>query len=639
MLETLLGKLVYSAHCIFNESVFPWRARKEYDGARSSDFLFDDTLASINFPRTRVEVLVPNEPDPEPASRPQRTMVPSAKVVANAAQAAREVAEMGDFAFLVRDSEAIFAAITAVSSNEPKTARAAFKTSDAQAWSKALTTEVQAHYTEGTLGPALDSLPPGVIAINIDAIFRTKRDGRKKARVIIKGFRMKAGLDYNETFAPQPNVTTYRLLFAMAAEGDWEIKQGDEPTAFLKPLMDTVVYVKVGDWFFNPTPTFDDNKFSYHRLVKTIPGVPQGPRLYSQRNKRILEGECGMVQCPFDTALYAIPEFKIFLPLWVDDFFLFFPTSAMEQAKALWAKFRLHFQLKEWVDVADCLNCDVFRDRPNRTLSLSQEKYIRLLADKVMLPNAKAPATPMAADFKPCKADCPNPPTATSDQTDYRSHVASLIYCTTWTLPIVQYSVSKLCKFMANPGEVHMAALKRLLRWVIANASSNHLVYNFSKTPTKTGIYGYYDAAHADDLDTKRSTMGYSFFYSGCCISWQSKLHTFVTTSTNDSEYCAAAKAAKEAKWLHQLYSWMMGITAPIDLFSDSTGAIALCVNPVGRARHKHVDLADHYARELYEAGIITISFVPTDEMIADTFTKALPEAKFMKFAKVIMGH
>jgi LDH2 family malate/lactate/ureidoglycolate dehydrogenase len=81
------------------------------------------------------------------------------------------------------------------------------------------------------------------------------------------------------------------------------------------------------------------------------------------------------------------------------------------------------------------------------------------------------------------------------------------------------------------------------------------------------------------------------------------------------------------------------GADSAIDMFSDSTGAIALCTNPVGRARHKHVDLADHYARELFEAGIITISFVPTDEMIADTFTKALPEAKFKKFAKAIMGH
>ena len=333
-------------------------------------------------------------------------------------------------------------------------------------------------------------------------------------------------------------------------------------------------------------------------------------------------------------------EFKIYLPLWVDDFFLFFPTSSTPQAKALWSKFRKLFGLKEWEDVTDCLNCDVIRDRPNRKISLSQEKYIRRLAEKVNLPNAKAPLTPMSTDFRPTKADCPNPPTATSDQTDYRSNVASLIYCTTWTWPIVQYHVSKLCKFMANPGAVHIAALKRLLRWIIANAHY-HLVYDFSKEPTKAGAYGYYDAAHADDPDTKRSTMGYVFFYSGCCISWQSKLHTFLTTSTNDSEYCAAGKTGKEAKWLHNMLGFITGITPypAIDLFSDSKGAISRCINPIGRALHKHADLADHYARELHEQGIITITFVPTTEMVADLLTKALPEGPFKKFAKVIMGH
>ena len=126
----------------------------------------------------------------------------------------------------------------------------------------------------------------------------------------------------------------------------------------------------------------------------------------------------------------------------------------------------------------------------------------------------------------------------------------------------------------------------------------------------------------------------------GCCISWQSKVHTVLTTSTNDSEYCAAAKSAKEAKFIHSLFQYMMGVSPfpPIDMFSDSTGAISLCTNPVGRAKHKHVDLADHYARELFENGIITITFVPTDEMVADIFTKPLAEGKFKKFSKAIMG-
>ena len=86
----------------------------------------------------------------------------------------------------------------------------------------------------------------------------------------------------------------------------------------------------------------------------------------------------------------------------------------------------------------DCLNCEVIRDRPNRKLALSQEKYIKLLADKVNLPNAKAPAMPMSTDFKATKMDCPNPATATSDQIAYRSNVASLIYVTTWTMPVIQ---------------------------------------------------------------------------------------------------------------------------------------------------------------------------------------------------------
>ena len=51
--------------------------------------------------------------------------------------------------------------------------------------------------------------------------------------------------------------------------------------------------------------------------------------------------------------------------------------------------------------------------------------------------------------------------------------------------------------------------------------------------------------------------------------------------------------------------------------------------NPVQRSASKHVDLADHYAREQLERGTITVTHVPTKQMIADLLTKALGKPQF----------
>ena len=50
---------------------------------------------------------------------------------------------------------------------------------------------------------------------------------------------MTEGIDYNETFAPVPCLSSFRMLFAIAAKFDWEILQGDVSTAFLSAKMDT----------------------------------------------------------------------------------------------------------------------------------------------------------------------------------------------------------------------------------------------------------------------------------------------------------------------------------------------------------------------------------------------------------------
>ena len=60
--------------------------------------------------------------------------------------------------------------------------------------------------------------------------------------------------------------------------------------------------------------------------------------------------------------------------------------------------------------------------------------------------------------------------------------------------------------------------------------------------------------------------------------------------------------------------------------------------NPVKREASKHIDLADHYAREQVERGTITISYIETKKMIADLLTKALPRATFNRHLPHLVG-
>ena len=48
--------------------------------------------------------------------------------------------------------------------------------------------------------------------------------------------------------------------------------------------------------------------------------------------------------------------------------------------------------------------------------------------------------------------------------------------------------------------------------------------------------------------------------------------------------------------------------------------------------------IADHFAREQVELGIITMSHMRTDDLPADALTKPLPKAKFFKLIQTFMN-
>jgi hypothetical protein len=80
-------------------------------------------------------------------------------------------------------------------------------------------------------------------------VFRLKRGPhsevlRHKARLVVRGFEQKEGLDYNKTFATVVKPMSYKALFAFAAAQDWEIEQINVKTIFFYGDLDEEIYIE-----------------------------------------------------------------------------------------------------------------------------------------------------------------------------------------------------------------------------------------------------------------------------------------------------------------------------------------------------------------------------------------------------------
>ena len=53
--------------------------------------------------------------------------------------------------------------------------------------------------------------------------------------------------------------------------------------------------------------------------------------------------------------------------------------------------------------------------------------------------------------------------------------------------------------------------------------------------------------------------------------------------------------------------------------------------NPVYHSRTKHIDTKIHFLHEKVMSDVIALEYMPTEEMIADGFAKALPRANHTK--------
>jgi hypothetical protein len=66
-----------------------------------------------------------------------------------------------------------------------------------------------------------------------------------------------------------------------------------------------------------------------------------------------------------------------------------------------------------------------------------------------------------------------------------------------------------------------------------------------------------------------------------------------------------------------------------VPILCDNESAIKITHNPMQHNKTKHIEIRHHFIRDHINHGDIDLSYVGTNEQLADIFTKALDEARF----------
>lgn len=95
----------------------------------------------------------------------------------------------------------------------------------------------------------LTELPKGRKAVRCKRVYRTKLDAdgnldRHKARLVIKAFSQRKGVDYGETYSPVVRHSSLRYLLALAAKHNLDIQQMDAVTASLQGELTEEIYME-----------------------------------------------------------------------------------------------------------------------------------------------------------------------------------------------------------------------------------------------------------------------------------------------------------------------------------------------------------------------------------------------------------
>ncbi|GJR08094.1 ribonuclease H-like domain, reverse transcriptase, RNA-dependent DNA polymerase [Tanacetum coccineum] len=471
----------------------------------------------------------------------------------------------------------------------------------------------------------LTTLPTNQKAIGLKWVFKTKRDAKGKiikykARLVAKGYVQEQGIDFDEVFAPVARIETVRLILALAAYHGWQVHHLDVKSAFLHGDLKEEVYVTQPEGFIQ-----QGNSGKVYKLTKALYGLRQAPRAWNMKLDQTLKS-LDFKKCNLEQAVYTkrSKTSTLIVGVYVDD--LIITGTPRKEIDLFKSQMEDKFEMSDLGLLAYYLGIEV--TQTGGEITIKQTGYINKILKETSMMESNDTKIPMDPGTKLVKAEDGN----SVDATYYRSLIGSLRYLL-HTRPDLSYSVGLLSRFMQDPKDHHLKAIKQVIRY-IKGTKEHGIIY---KKEGGCRITGYSDSSYGINTDQGKGTTGIVFYFGESPITWCTQKQPTVALSSCESEFMAATGAACQALWLKRLLSEITGWEEErITLKVDNISAIALVRNPVFHGRSKHIDIRYHFIRECVENGHINVEHVSGELQRADILTKALPRLKFVTMRQML---
>lgn len=533
---------------------------------------------------------------------------------------------------------ALTAVTTPQSADEPRSYKEAMRSVDADKWKQGIDEELQSILENKTFKTIKRAdVPEGRKLVGSKLVFKLKRDAtgnvvRHKVRLVAQGFSQIPGIDYLETYAPVTKIASIRLVCALSAIYDLDLEQLDIKTAYLNGYLKEEIYMK-------PPEGVGADSNDIWLLLRTLYGLKQSGKVWNDLINGVLI-ELGFIACAGDKCLYVYNHnmIIIIIALYVDD------MLAANNSATTWAKIKRKlkekFNITEMGEAHFLLGMEIIRDRPNRTITLSQKRYIQDICERYGMADANTVRTPMNTNTPLSITQSPQTDAEHAEMkyVPYQNLTGSLLYAAMATRPDIAFAVGSLCRFNSNYGNEHWLAAKRVIRY-LKGTQELSLVYDGKLDHNLSAIaHGFSDADWAGDIDSRKSTSGYVFMMAGAAVTWSSKAQTTPALSSTEAEYVSSTRAAQESIWLRNILTDLGSKpTLPTTIWCDNQSAIALATNTVDTSsRMKHIDVRHHFIREAVIEKHINIQWCPTEDQAADILTKALPRIKHEYFVQLL---